>query len=277
MLILISVTGVNAATNATLPDIAYSKFAKYGMTTSHKLKVQRYLSAYPVTDSEADALVAKADAAVAVMEKAGTTNYAKLTKAQKEEIKVIANEAAAIVKVTLVFGDKEVKIYKNGKFIDVISFETGKLVYTGKYDLADIAYTKFAKYGMTTAHKAKVQRFFEQYEVSDSDAELLIAKADAAVAVMEKAGTTNYAKLTKAQKEEIKVIANEAAAILKLTLAFDDTQVKIYKNGKFLDVVSFETGKLAYTGNNSMILVVSSIAIIALTSIVVTRKKLANA
>ena len=279
MLILLVATGVNAATNSTLPDIAFSKFAKFGMTTGDKVKVERYLSSYPVTDSQADELVSIADKAVNVMNKAGKTSYADLTNSQKDEIKAIANEAAKILNLTLVFGNNEVKIYKNSKLLDVVSFKGGKLVYTGNEDLVSKAYSKFKKYGMTDSDKTKLERFFNSYPVTESEAELLLANADIAVAVMEKAGKTNYADLTESQKAEIKTIANEAASIVKLTLVFEKNQVKIYKDSKLLDIITFKNGKLVYTGNNNIVLVVSSIAVIALasTSIVVARKKLANA
>ena len=263
--------------NVDLPAVAYEKFAKYGMTEADKVKLERFFASYPVTDSEADALVAKADEAVAVMEKAGKTNYADLTNAQKDEIKKIANEAASIVKLTLKFENNKVEIYRNGKLLDVVTFRNGKLVYTGNVDLPAVAYEKFAKYGMTEADKVKLERFFASYPVTDSEADALVAKADEAVAVMEKAGKTNYADLTNAQKDEIKKIANEAASIVKLTLKFENNKVEIYRNGKLLDVVTFRNGKLVYTGTNNIVLVVSSIAIIALASVVVARKKLANA
>lgn len=53
------------------------------MTSADKVKVERYLSENPVTDEQANTLVAKADEAIAIMEQAGTKGYNKLTTAQK--------------------------------------------------------------------------------------------------------------------------------------------------------------------------------------------------
>ena len=136
LLVIIAVmalaTGVNAATSSTLADELYSKGAKYGMTSADKVKIERYLAENPVTDSQANELLAKADEAIAVMEKAGTTDINKLTDAQKDQLKSIANSAASIVDVKLVFKKGTVEIYDNkGKLIETVGQNNGKLAYTG--------------------------------------------------------------------------------------------------------------------------------------------------
>lgn len=125
-------TGVNAATSSTLADELYAKGSKYGMTSADKVKIERYLKENPVTDAQANEILTKADEAIAVMEKAGVTNYDKLTKAQKNEIKSVATEAAKIVDLKLVFNKKSVAIYnKDGKLVETVSNTNGKLAYTG--------------------------------------------------------------------------------------------------------------------------------------------------
>ena len=123
-------TGVNAATSSTLADELYAKGSKYGMTSA--AKIERYLKENPVTDAQANEILTKADEAIAVMEKAGVTNYDKLTKTQKNEIKSVATEAAKIVDLKLVFNKKSVAIYnKDGKLVETVSNTNGKLAYTG--------------------------------------------------------------------------------------------------------------------------------------------------
>ena len=132
MLVMAFATVVNAATSATLADELYAKGAKYGMTSAEKVKIERYLAEYPVTDAQADELLAKADEAVAVMERAGVTNYNDLTDAQKDELKSIATSAAEIINVKLVFKKGYVEIYDStGKLIETIGENNGKLAYTG--------------------------------------------------------------------------------------------------------------------------------------------------
>ena len=131
MMILTS-TVVKATTSATLADELYALGAKYGMTSADKVKIERYLAENPVTDAQANELLAKADEAIAVMENAGVTSYNKLTIAQKDEIKSIATEAAKKVDLKLVFNKKSVAIYNNdGKLVETVSNTNGKLAYTG--------------------------------------------------------------------------------------------------------------------------------------------------
>lgn len=125
-------TGVNAATSSTLAGELYAKGSKYGMTSADKVKIERYLAENPVTDAQANELLAKADEAIAVMEKAGVTSYDKLTTAQKNEIKSIATEAAKTIDLKLVFKTKSVEIYNNaGKLVETVTNNSGKLAYTG--------------------------------------------------------------------------------------------------------------------------------------------------
>ena len=132
VIVMACATLLNAATTATLADELYAKGKKYGMTSADKVKVERYLSENTVTDEQANAIVAKADEAIAVMEAAGTTDYSKLTDAQKDQVKSIANSAADIIDVKLVFKKNTVEIYNNaGKLIETIGNNNGKLAYTG--------------------------------------------------------------------------------------------------------------------------------------------------
>lgn len=132
VIVMACATLVNAATTATLADELYAKGKKYGMTSADKVKVERYLSENTVTDEQANAIVAKADEAIAVMEAAGTTDYSKLTDAQKDQVKSMANSAADIIDVKLVFKKNTVEIYNNaGKLIETIGNNNGKLAYTG--------------------------------------------------------------------------------------------------------------------------------------------------
>ena len=132
IIVMACATLVNAATTTTLANELYAKGEKYGMTSADKVKIERYLAENPVTDEQANAVVAKADEAVAIMEAAGTTDYSKLTVAQREQLKSLANEAASIVDVKLVFKKGTVEIYDNaGKLIEVLGQNNGKLAYTG--------------------------------------------------------------------------------------------------------------------------------------------------
>lgn len=131
MLTMVLGTSVNAATTEELVNKIYSMGQEYGLTSSDKVRLERFLADNPVTEAEADSLIAKAEEAVAVMENAGVTSVKELSQAEKNELQGIAKEAASIVGVNIVFKAGTVEIYKDGKLIESISNNYGKLAYTG--------------------------------------------------------------------------------------------------------------------------------------------------
>ena len=130
----------------------------------------------------------------------------------------------------------------------------------------------------TGVSAVSTERFFADNPITDEQADQIVAKAEEAVALMQAAGTTNIKDLTVDQKNQLKSIANEAASIVGVSLVFKAGTVEIYKDGKLVETLTSNTGTLAYTGNTmNIVLVVSSIAIIALGTAVIARKRLANA
>ena len=144
-------------------------------------------------------------------------------------------------------------------------------------EMIEKVYNMAVPYGATSADKVKMERFFADNPITDEQADQIIAKAEEAVALMQSAGTTNIKDLTVEQKNQLKSIANEAASIVGVSLVFRAGTVEIYKDGKLVETLTSSTGTLAYTGNTmNIVLVVSSIAIIALGTAVIARKRLAN-
>ena len=151
---------------------------------------------------------------------------------------------------------------------------------TSADDLADTLYEMGEPYGLTSSDKVRIERYLSDNDVSDEQADEIIAIAEEAVAIFEESGATTYSDLTDDEKSELKSLANEAADILGLTLVFGTKQVKIYQDGTLIEIVTLgDNDILAYTGNTTMniVLVVSSIAVIALGTAFVARKKFANA
>lgn len=144
-------------------------------------------------------------------------------------------------------------------------------------NLAQTLYNIGAKYGMTNGDKVKIERYLADNPVTEAEANAIVAKANSAAKIMDEAGTTDYKSLPADKKAELKSLANEAASIAGATVSFTANSVEIYKDGKLIETIGNNGGKLAYTGNNNIVLVVSSIAVIALASVAVARKKLANA
>ena len=145
-------------------------------------------------------------------------------------------------------------------------------------EMIETVYNMAVPYGATSADKVKMERFFADNPITDEQADQIVAKAEEAVAVMQSAGVTSVKDLTIDQKNQLKSIANEAASIVGVSLVFKAGTVEIYKDGKLVETLTSSTGTLAYTGNTmNIVLVVSSIAIIALGTAVIARKRLANA
>ena len=145
-------------------------------------------------------------------------------------------------------------------------------------EMIEKVYEMGVKYGLTSADKVKMERFFADNPVTEAQADQLVAKAEEAVAIMEEAGVTNVKELTTEQKNQLKTVANEAASIVGVSLVYKAGAVEIYKDGQLVETITSNNGTLAYTGNTmNIVLVVSSIAIIALGIAVVARKRLANA
>lgn len=143
---------------------------------------------------------------------------------------------------------------------------------TTSTELAETLYQKGSKYGMTSADKVKIERYLADNPVTEEEANAIVAKADEAVKVMEDAGAKSYSELTSAQKSQLKTIANDAASIIGLTLKFSVGKVEIFKDGKLIETITSSNGKLAYTGNNTAVVVASSLAIIALVAVVAKKR-----
>lgn len=136
-ILLCTVTVVNAATTDELVAYASKTFTVAGeevkLSDADLVKVKRYLADYPVSEENADKIIAKVDEAVALMNKAGVSDPTKLSKAQKDELLKIAQEAASLAGATISYDnkDKVVSIYRDGKLYDTASLTSYKFVQTG--------------------------------------------------------------------------------------------------------------------------------------------------
>ncbi len=131
MLVCVATTFVSATTSSELAAKLYDMGSKYGVTSADKVKMERYLADNPVTEEQANKIVAEAEAAVKVMEDAGKTSYKDLSDADKATLKTKANNAASVLDVSLTFKKGSVEVYKEGKLIETITSKDGKLAYTG--------------------------------------------------------------------------------------------------------------------------------------------------
>ena len=159
----------------------------------------------------------------------------------------------------------------------MVVLTTTMVTATSASTLSNDLYALATKYNITTVSKAEIDRYLADNPVTDAQAEAVYAKALEMAKIMDEAGVTDYRQLTDEQRDQIRALGNEAASILGVTITFKDGVVTPYKDGKPISAFSV-SGKLAYTGNSvNSILVVSSIAVLALATGIVAKRKFANA
>lgn len=166
-------------------------------------------------------------------------------------------------------------------FVMIVALATTLVKAVTANSIVNDMYELGKKYGATNADKVKAERFVAENPITDAQAQEIYAKALDAIKVLEEAGATHFKKLNTElnadQKTRLRAICQEAADIFGVTLTYRNGNVEVYKGGKLIDVYTF-TDKLAYTGNNvNVVLVVSSVAVIALATTFIVRKKFANA
>lgn len=162
--------------------------------------------------------------------------------------------------------------------VAIMVFGTVNTFAASTSQLINEVYSIGSKYGLTSSDKVKIERYLADNPITEEEADALIAKAKEIDNIMKEEGVTDITKLSEEAKSKIKDIANSAASILNLTLTIKDGKIEIYKDGKLIEVVSTNRGKLVYTGNNNFIIYVTiAVAIVALATIVIARKKKINA
>ena len=137
---------VNAATESELLEYLSQEFTVGGETVSiseaDKVKIERYLNENEVTAEQADAVIAKVDEAVAVLEAAGETDITKLSQEDKNKLMGIANDAASTLGLSLSYdaSTKTLSVYKDGQLIESTSITSSEeLVQTGMTNYVYIA------------------------------------------------------------------------------------------------------------------------------------------
>lgn len=163
-------------------------------------------------------------------------------------------------------------------FLMVVMFTAPTVRAVSGATIVDDIYNLGKKYGFTEADKLRGERYVADNPITDEQAVAIYAKAQEAFKYFEGTNATNVKKLdtqfTKEEKIKFEALCQEAASIIGLTLTYNNGNVDVYKNGKKIDTYTFTDGKLPYTGNSmNLVLVVSSVAVIALATFVIAGKK----
>lgn len=145
VLLFCNITVAKAATNEELIAYATKSFDVNGSSVSlkaaDKVKLERYLKQYPVSESEADQIIAKINEGVALLREANVTDPTKLPKEKKQQLLSLGQQAAKIAGAELTYDAKSdaVSIYRDGVLVDQAT-TSGALVQTGSSDYSYIVY-----------------------------------------------------------------------------------------------------------------------------------------
>ena len=145
IVLLCSVTVVKAATNEDLIACAKKNYdingKTYTLKAADRVKVERILKQYPVTDEQADQIIGMVDEGVEVLRKANLTDPTKLSKADKEKLLDLGQRAARIAGFELTYDAKTdaLSLYRDGVLVDQAT-TSDALVQTGSKDYSYIVY-----------------------------------------------------------------------------------------------------------------------------------------
>lgn len=111
MFVLMAATTVFASGN--LADEIYTLGQPYGVTSAHKVELERYFSNHPVTADQESYVMSKAREAVSIMDKAGVKDVTKLSESDLKQVQALVKSAATKIGVSVEFTKDGVVI--NGK------------------------------------------------------------------------------------------------------------------------------------------------------------------
>lgn len=153
--LMLGTTLVSATTSEELAGKLYTMGSAYGITAADKVKMERYLAENPVTEAQANTIVAKAQEILNLADAEGVRDLTKLSAASKSQAISLANAAASNVGLTLDFSGETVKVYKDSKLVETISSKNGKLVYTGNEMNIALAVSAVVVFALVTSIVAK--------------------------------------------------------------------------------------------------------------------------
>lgn len=139
--------------------------------------------------------------------------------------------------------------------------------------IAEEIYNKGKDYGVTTEHKARLEKYFANNEITEEQKTAVLAKADEVIAIMNKAGVKDVTKLSTTDLNKVKALVQDAAKEIGLTVKFESkgNNFTVTKGDKVVDVYSGDSGKkLVYTGSNTITIAIASLGFIVVAGIVAT-------
>ena len=141
--IIVCMSTVQATSKEDLINYLASPHVVAGKTvqlsSSQMVKVKRYLDQYEITSEQANAIIGKAEQAIALMNKANVSNPKQLSKEDQNKLMSLVSQATSNLELSVNYNttSEEISISKDGKLIDVVQTNQTKLVQTG-YDYTNV-------------------------------------------------------------------------------------------------------------------------------------------
>jgi hypothetical protein len=129
---------------------------------------------------------------------------------------------------------------------------------------------------LSSSHKALVKRYFNKFDVSETDADYIAERIDKAVEIVNNSGekATSFKNLSKATRQKLKALVAEINANTSVKATTTESAVIIYgENGKVFAKVS---SLVKQTGANYTVAIVASIITILGAALVLVEAKRAN-
>lgn len=125
------------------------------------------------------------------------------------------------------------------------------------------------------------KRYLAEYPVSEEDGDKILEIAKKGEKLLDDAGVYDPKELSQEKKQELLDLGQEVAKIAGASITYNksDNAIEVYKDGKLYDSLPVEMHKFRQTGNNEMMIYVvmtTIVAIIAVASVIIYRKKKVN-
>lgn len=106
---------------------------------------------------------------------------------------------------------------------------------------------------LDAAQITKIENYLNQNEVSEQNADKIIADANEVISYMTRNNVSDPSKLSASQKEYVMGVVEDAGTAAGVSVTFDKAtnEMQIYKDGKLLETTSF-TNTIPFTGTNVM-------------------------
>ena len=138
-----------------------------------------------------------------------------------------------------------------------------------------------ATFRATDEQKVLIERYLNQYEVSETDADYIVGKLEEVFDILRKSGKTSFYKLSTSEKSKIVSLVADVASNTSVDCAIVDGKLVVYVPGSNRSEVFYETpvnptkiGKITQTNRT---VVIAGFGMFAVIGMALALRKIRNA